>query len=150
MVYCCCCGSKLLRLYQEHCFDGSWYTMESQTNLIPLQDLMRGLAVEACCNPVEDIIDDDALAGLSSANENNRMLVFKMLHKQPKHQQLFRSVSSALRSDHVAVSVYSVTDKSWESRTANVCGSHLEGHFDSVKVLSLHNFIEYTAPKLNK
>ena len=76
--------------------------MESQTNLIPLQDLMRGPAVEACCNPVEDMIDDDALAGLSSANENNRMLVFKVLHKQPKHQQLFRSVSSALRSDHVA------------------------------------------------
>ena len=118
--------------------------------MVPMKDLLSGKLQEASDKPDNAIRDDDFVEQHGSL-DNAPVQVFKLFHAAPKRQASLNTVVSGLRSDHVAICAYNITDKlRGPGREIDIQGQHLEGNMSAVKVLSLDNFITYGALDLKK
>ena len=114
-----------------------------------MSDVLQGkVGAAKGCEQTDGIMDDGAWAAEGGANATLPVAVFKVLHTNPKKQKLSRTIISGLRMDHVAVASYVVTGTAATKSQVSIQGNHLDGRLDSVRLLSLDNFIQYGSEKL--
>ena len=98
----------------------------------------------------DGVHDENPFLNSQDGNNSQDIAVFRVLHRSPVHQKMMRTAVNTLRADHVAVSAYTVTAKREADVEVNIQGCHQQGRLDSVKLLSLENFIRVGANILKK
>ena len=129
--------------------EDDFFSMRSCFQLDPMISRMKGKLSKEFDDFAPGIIDDSvetAQVGPSSGPVS----VIRVLHVAPTRQKTMPLVLTRMRSDHVAVSSYVVTDKCSESGTVHIQGQHLDGCLDAVGVLAMYDFIAYGAGNLRK